>query len=203
MYLYEICHAFFKPDLRSNDYTNASAVSLIRWCMRIFLLSALLTFNLLLFGKDSHSQGLDQVIISLNVKDATLKQVLNKIGKQTSFHFTYRSDDIRKVKDITYAQDKVSLAKALSDLLQNTGLRYEEMDKNILIMQTENPVADVVRARVEEQLLLEREDRRVEVPGDRQRAARRPQGANRGYVRHSSKGLKTQHFTASMVRLPG
>jgi TonB-dependent SusC/RagA subfamily outer membrane receptor len=144
MYLYEICHASFKPDLRGNDYTNASAVSLIRWCMRIFLLSALLTFNLLLFGKDSHSQGLDQVIISLNVKDATLKQVLTKIGKQTSFHFTYRSDDVRRIKAITYTQEKVSLAKVLSDLLQNTGLRYEAIDKNILIMQTASQAAEVV-----------------------------------------------------------
>src|SRR5438105_617284 len=90
MYLYEICHVSFKPGLRDHEYTNASALSLIRWCMRIFLLSALLTLNLLLFGKNSHSQNLEQVIISLDVKDATLKQVLTKIGKQTSFHFTYR-----------------------------------------------------------------------------------------------------------------
>ena len=139
MYLYTICHASFEPGLLNHDCTNASAKSLIRWSMRIFLLSTLLTFNLLLVGKDSSSQNLEKVIISLNVKDATLKQVFNKIEKQTSFHFTYRSDDVRRIKAITYTQDNVSVAKALNDLLQNTGLRYEEMDKNILIMQTDKP----------------------------------------------------------------
>ena len=139
MYLYTICHASFEPGLLNYDCTNASAKSLIRWCMRIFLLSALLTFNLMLLGKGSNSQDLDKVIISLNVKDVTLKQVFNKIEKQTSFHFTYRSDDVRRIKAITYTQDNVTLAKALNDLLQNTGLRYEEMDKNILIMQEDKP----------------------------------------------------------------
>jgi TonB-linked SusC/RagA family outer membrane protein len=141
MYLYTISHASFGAGLLNYDCPNASAKSLIRWCMRIFLLSALLTFNLMLLGKDSNSQTLDKVIISLNVKDVTLKQVFNKIEKQTSFHFTYRSDDVRRIKAITYTQDKVSLAKALDDLLQNTGLRYEEMDKNILILQTGSPLA--------------------------------------------------------------
>ena len=74
MYLYTICHASFEPGLLNYDCPNASAKSLIRWCMRIFLLSALLTFNLMLLGKDSNSQTLDKVIISLNVKDVTLKQ---------------------------------------------------------------------------------------------------------------------------------
>src|SRR6185436_7055363 len=132
MYLYTISRASFEPGLMNHDCTNVSAKSLIRWSMRIFLLSALLTFNLLLAGKDSNSQNLEKVIISLNVKDETLKQVFNKIEKQTSFHFTYRSDDIRRIKAITYARDHVSVAKALNDLLQNTGLQYEEMDKNIL-----------------------------------------------------------------------
>src|SRR5215216_4581254 len=127
MYLYTISHASFKPGLLYNDCTNASTKFLIRWCMRIFLLSTLLTLNLLLAGKDSKSQNLDKVIISLNVKDATLKQVFNKIEKQTSFHFTYRSDDVRRIKAITYTGDNVSLAKVLNDLLQNTGLRYEEI----------------------------------------------------------------------------
>jgi len=144
MYLYTICHASFERGLLNYDCPDASKKSLIRWCMRIFFLSVLLTFNLMLLGKDSNSQDLDKVIISLNVKDVTLKQVFNKIEKQTSFHFTYRSDDVRRIKAITYTQDKVTLAKALNDLLQNTGLRYEEMDKNILIMQTDNPIAAVI-----------------------------------------------------------
>src|SRR5258706_783662 len=146
MYLYEICRTSIEPGLH-NHKANSSAISfLTRWCMRLFLLSALLTINLLLLGKDSSSQNLDQVIISLNVKDATLKQVFNKIGRQTSYHFTYRSDDVRRIKAITYTRGKVSLAKALNDLLQNTGLRYEEMDKNILIMQTHNPIVEAMES---------------------------------------------------------
>src|SRR6185295_15425736 len=58
--------------------------------------------------------------------------------------FTYRSDDVRRIKAITYTQDKVTLAKALNDLLQNTGLRYEEMDENILIMQEDKPVSVII-----------------------------------------------------------
>ena len=58
-------------------------------------------------------------------------------------------------------------------------------------------MADIIRAGVEKELLLQLENRRVEVPGDWQLAGRGTQLAQAGDIGHSScKGLKTQYFTA-------
>lgn len=112
-----------------------------RLLMRMSLLMIFLSINLLLAAKETRSQDLDKVIISLNVKDATLMQVFNKIEKQTAFHFTYFTGDIKQVKMITYSKENVSLAKVLSELLQHTGLSYEQVDKNILIKRKGETIA--------------------------------------------------------------
>ncbi|MEP7107203.1 MAG: TonB-dependent receptor [Ferruginibacter sp.] len=109
--------------------------------MRTFLLSALLTSQLILLAGGVHSQELDKVIISLNVKDESLKQVLKKIEKQTSFHFTYLSDDVNGVDNVSYSGNKITVAQALSDILRNTGLLFEQADKNILIKRSGKTIA--------------------------------------------------------------
>jgi len=112
-----------------------------RLLMRMYLLMILLTTSLFLIARETRSQELDKVIISLNVKDATLKQVFNKIEKQTVFHFSYLTDDIRQVKTITYNKEKISLGTALGELLENTGLSYEQVEKNILIKKKGETIA--------------------------------------------------------------
>ena len=52
--------------------------------MRMFLLSALLASQLLLLAGETRGQELDKVIISLNVKDVSLKQVF-KENRETNF----------------------------------------------------------------------------------------------------------------------
>lgn len=133
MYLYSNCHALPGAGILKRNSANDSTLFLTRLCMRMFLLSALLGLNLLLLARESRSQELDKVIISFNVKEASLKQVFTKIEKQTAFHFTYLTGEIRQFKSITYNQENISLAKLLNDLLENTGLLYEQVDKNILI----------------------------------------------------------------------
>jgi len=133
MYLYSNCHALPGAGILKRNSANDSTLFLTRLCMRMFLLSALLGLNLLLLARESRSQELDKVIISFNVKDATLKQAFTKIEKQTAFHFTYLTGEIKHFKSITYNRENISLAKLLSDLLENTGLLYEQVDKNILI----------------------------------------------------------------------
>ena len=109
--------------------------------MRTYLLMLLLTVSLFLTARETRGQELDKVIISLNVKEATLKQVLNKIEKQTAFYFTYLTSEIKQVKTITYNKENISLAKVLDELLVNTGLSYEQVDKNILIKRKGETIA--------------------------------------------------------------
>ena len=141
MNLFRKSPVLLSAGLKGKNCTVAFVQFSTRLLMRMSLLITFLTINLLLAAKETRSQDLDKVIISLNVKDATLKQVFNKIEKQTAFHFTYLTGDIKQVKMITYSQENVSLAKVLSELLQHTGLSYEQVDKNILIKQKGKTIA--------------------------------------------------------------
>jgi TonB-linked SusC/RagA family outer membrane protein len=141
MYLYPNRHAPSGAGLLKKNSTNASALFLTGLFMKMFLLSALLASQLLLLAEESRGQELDKVIISLNVKDAPLKQVFKKIEKQTSFYFTYLSQDVNKLGTVSYSKDKISLAQALRDILKNTGLSFEQADKNILIKRSGETIA--------------------------------------------------------------
>jgi ferric enterobactin receptor len=79
------------------------------------------------------AQDLNKLTISIELKNATLTEALNKIESLTALKFNYRSGDLAGVNGITYKQQQAPVKKVLNDLLQNTSLQYEQVQNYILI----------------------------------------------------------------------
>src|SRR5687768_393827 len=79
------------------------------------------------------AQDLNKLTISIELKNATLTEALNRIESLTALKFNYRSGDLAGVNGITYKQQQVPVKKVLNDLLQNTPLQYEQVQNYILI----------------------------------------------------------------------
>ena len=79
------------------------------------------------------AQDINKVIISIELKNATLEEAFSKIETLTAFKFNYKTGDIAGIKGIRYQQEHVSVKKVLNDLFANTGLRYEQLDNYIVV----------------------------------------------------------------------
>lgn len=101
--------------------------------MRASFLALLLSVNGLLLAGNGESQDLEKVLVTVEFKNASLKAALHKIEKLTKLPFTYKTSDISPYGNINYAATGLSLARVLSELLQSTELRYEQVNSNIII----------------------------------------------------------------------
>ncbi|HUP11785.1 MAG TPA: carboxypeptidase-like regulatory domain-containing protein, partial [Niastella sp.] len=113
--------------------------------MRISMLAMLLTFSGLLMAKPGTGQDLNKIMISLDLKNASLKQALKKIESVTQLAFTYRTVDVAAVEHINYQATNTPVTQVLEDLLQHTGLKYDQVNSNIVIKKSRNKekVSDV------------------------------------------------------------
>ena len=99
----------------------------------------------LLFVTDSvQAQEVSTVIISIELKNASLEDAFSKIESRTPFKFNYKTSDIAGVKGIHYKQHKVTVKKVLTDILTNTSLQFEQVQNYILIKKIKTPPAPKV-----------------------------------------------------------
>ena len=101
--------------------------------MRTSILAILLTVNGLLMARSGSGQDLNKVMISIDLKNATLKQAFRKIESLTRVAFTYKTSDVETYDHIDYTATNISLTRLLEDLLQNTDLKYQQINSNIVI----------------------------------------------------------------------
>ncbi|MFL5748476.1 MAG: carboxypeptidase-like regulatory domain-containing protein, partial [Niastella sp.] len=106
--------------------------------MRISILAILLTFSGLLMARSGNGQDLNKIIISIDLKNASLKEAIKKIESLTQLAFTYRTADVAEIDHINYQASKAPVNNILIDLLQHTGLRYDQVDGNIVIKKIKN-----------------------------------------------------------------
>ncbi len=120
----------------------------------------LLTFIQLIKATETSAQKLQDVTISLSLKDDNLQQAFKKIEKLTSFRFAYKKSTLNLNRK--YNQDIIRkpVDQVLNILLAGTDLRYDQSDYIIVVKENplklmeqpvRKPVADtniIVRGRV-------------------------------------------------------
>ncbi|MGX5817675.1 TonB-dependent receptor [Chitinophaga lutea] len=79
--------------------------------------------------------SLQQTMISVNYQGIPLKRALLDIEKKSGLKFIYASENVEPYTSITLRADRVSVAEALTRLLQHTRLTFREQGKKVLIMQ--------------------------------------------------------------------
>ena len=84
--------------------------------MRVSIMAILLSISGLMLAGDGIGQDLDKVMVSVQLKNATLKTALRKIETQTKLSFAYKTNDIAPFGNINYQAKDISLNRLLNDL---------------------------------------------------------------------------------------
>lgn len=123
--------------------------SIIRKAMRIGIVS--ITFMIatsaqLLFAAPLKGQNIKDVDINISLTNATLVDAFQKIEAKSPFHFMYRVEDVKKVKNLNVKSSKQSVEEFLKTILAGTSLNYHQVNNQILIMPAKSknnrPVAN-------------------------------------------------------------
>ncbi len=93
------------------------------------LIVIMMLFPALLFAKDVFSQKQ----IRMEVKDATLEQVLKELRSLSGYYILYNIQDVRDVKGVNLKVESGTVEEILTLCLRNTNLNYEISDQTILI----------------------------------------------------------------------
>jgi TonB-linked SusC/RagA family outer membrane protein len=94
------------------------------------------------------SAGLNAQLISLNVKEVPLTQVLKEIEKQTDYRFVYSNTVIERSRPVTLSVSQEQLAKVLKLCFTNQPFTYEMDGKFVVLKITdstrENPAGSTM-----------------------------------------------------------
>ncbi len=102
-------------------------------CMK---LSALLLFIgiVLAQAEPAYSQT---ALLTLNVENRTVQEVLDEIEKQSDFHFFYNNKQVNTARVVTLRTDRKNVFNVLEQLFAGTGITYKVLDKSIILSPAE------------------------------------------------------------------
>jgi TonB-linked SusC/RagA family outer membrane protein len=100
----------------------------------LFLLFMLLPF---MFLQPLSAQNLQEQVVTLDMKNTTLKNVLWEIERQTKITFVYNSEEVSTTIPALQMKDK-TVTEALDLCFANTGLTYFVENGTIVIKQKDN-----------------------------------------------------------------
>lgn len=86
-----------------------------------------------LMASETKAQALDQVRISIGLKEVTLRTALSQIESQTDFRFAYKKELISAVNSINMPQQSRTVKLTLEELLKGTGILYKQVNNSIIL----------------------------------------------------------------------
>lgn len=93
----------------------------------LFLLSLILTTQVSLSAYSQEKK------ITFSLKNATLKEIINEVRKQSDYDFVYRDINLETFRRRDVAYKDASVDEILTDCLKGTGLAYSITGKTIII----------------------------------------------------------------------
>ncbi|MFI5139859.1 MAG: SusC/RagA family TonB-linked outer membrane protein [Sphingobacteriales bacterium] len=106
--------------------------------MRIGIVSmfVLVTSIPVFSATSAKSQAIDQVEVNITLKNESLVKAFRKIEAQSPFHFMYRNEDVKYVRNLEITANNQSVAAILKAILSNTSLNFRQVDNQILITRS-------------------------------------------------------------------
>jgi len=102
------------------------------------LLSMKMTIIFLLFFVfQASADGFGQKKFTFSFKNAELSQVLSAIEKKSDYRFLYNTNLEGLKQKISFSVDDANLKELLDAIFQNTGLEYELMENNLIVIKGE------------------------------------------------------------------
>ncbi|GAB3659081.1 hypothetical protein GCM10028791_32330 [Echinicola sediminis] len=110
-------------------------------------------------------QDLENVKVSMKMKDASIVEVLRNIEASTIFHVAFMEEQLSKEKNITISAHKRSLLKVLEELSRDYNLKFTQVNNTIHVAPKKQERAAVVQ--VEERTVSGRviDDMGEPIPG--------------------------------------
>lgn len=107
----------------------------LRFVMRAsfcYLFLLIMSIGLLL-AKPAASQKLEDIRVTLELRNEKLKSVFQKIEKQTRLHFAYNEYDIGSYQSVTLARGSYKVNEVLDLALKGIPFAYKQLDKSVII----------------------------------------------------------------------
>jgi TonB-linked SusC/RagA family outer membrane protein len=106
------------------------------------LIMKLTLFLILIFNIGAFADVYSQTKVSLNFKDADLKQVLRTIERSSSYRFVYSERNTPTNKKITISATNENVTDVLDKILGDLNLVYRDQGNNLLAIATPDKMAD-------------------------------------------------------------
>jgi outer membrane receptor protein involved in Fe transport len=107
-----------------NGVQKSAIINFIMRCSLIVLI-AQLAFTSILCASTANGQNIDQVKISLKLKESSIQQSLLTLQKKSGIQISFADGLVAKeVKKITLNADQISVRAAINKILGNTNLTY-------------------------------------------------------------------------------
>lgn len=92
-----------------------------------------------LLAADTNGQGLDDVKVTLELKDEPLLNAFRKIESQSNFRFAYNQKQVDNYQNISIEKSTYTIRNAMELLLANTILSFRQVNNKIVILSAEMP----------------------------------------------------------------
>src|SRR5690606_8328897 len=87
----------------------------------------------LLSASNGKGQGLEDIMVTIEVREGNLEFLLKRIEFQTRLTFAYLPTDVRKYEHITLKTGKQSVKSVLDKALETTALSYRYIENSVII----------------------------------------------------------------------
>src|SRR5581483_1571381 len=105
-----------------------------------------LSFAIILLGcLHVYAGGFSQTRISVDFQSAQLKKALSVIEKKSNFRFLYNENLVTNAPRITLTMNNAEVTEILNRLLSKTGLSYQLMANNLVVLKTGAAILQDIR----------------------------------------------------------
>lgn len=132
----------------ANGSAGRALISPCRKGLFIMKLTALL---LVCVGMQVHAKGFAQEKINLQLRNTTIKHLLNEVEKQTLYRFVYHTGTLPDDKKIDVSVKGASLDQVLSQAFNGLALNYTVKDDNLVVIfstERKSPADRIIKGRV-------------------------------------------------------
>lgn len=123
------CYVFMKNKKQLINLLQKDSKKIIKLCFLFFV------FNLLTFTEANAQTGK----VSINLKNASVKELFSAIESQTSYRFSYRKAEVDNKKRITVSVKNGELKDLLVRELTKLHLSYIVQDNKIIVTPVTTP----------------------------------------------------------------
>ena len=116
-------------------YRNFTEIRKWRFLMKISFTYLFLLIGAiqLLSASNGKGQGLEDIMVTIEVREGNLEFLLKRIEFQTRLTFAYLPTDVRKYEHITLKTGKQSVKSVLDKALETTALSYRYIENSVII----------------------------------------------------------------------